>query len=364
MSIELEIKLDKISTLLSERELDALLVQRVNNFAWLTCGASSYINTADSLGVVSLLITPSKRYLITNNIEEPRLREEESLESQGWEMKISPWYQGMDAVAKLAYGLRLGADTPYPGAALIMDDLVRLRSELLPVEQKRFRDVCTGCSQAMSAAVRGITPGMTEFEIGAVLIKETQQRGILPTVNLIATDERIFAYRHPLPTNKQLKKYAMLVLCGRKYGLVSSITRLIHYGAIGDDLQRKTEALAEIDAAIISSTQPGQSLGEIFKIAQENYARVGFPDEWRLHHQGGLAGYNPREIVAIPETSFVVQEGQVYAWNPSITGTKSEDTILVKTGGNEILTEIPGWPMLPVEIDGQLISRPAILEID
>ncbi|MDT8304742.1 MAG: hypothetical protein RRC07_02300 [Anaerolineae bacterium] len=35
--------------------------------------------------------------------------------------------------------------------------------------------------------------------------------------------------------------------------------------------------------------------------------------------------------------------GQVFAWNPSIAGTKSEDTILAGESGNEILTAMDGW---------------------
>ena len=56
-------------------------------------------------------------------------------------------------------------------------------------------------------------------------------------------------------------------------------------------------------------------------------------------------------------------KGQAYAWNPSITGTKSEDTILVGKEINEILTEIEGWPLIKIEIEGRQVTRPAILEI-
>jgi antitoxin VapB len=58
-----------------------------------------------------------------------------------------------------------------------------------------------------------------------------------------------------------------------------------------------------------------------------------------------------------------VEIGQVYAWNPSITGTKSEDTILVGENENEILTEIDGWPTYSVEVNSRIYHRPAILEI-
>jgi len=123
------------------------------------------------------------------------------------------------------------------------------------------------------------------------------------------------------------------------------------------------EAVAQVDATFIAATRPGQMLGEIFHRATAAYAETGFPDEWHLHHQGGPAGYEPREYVATPRSTDVVSVGQAYAWNPSITGTKSEDTLLVGEEGNELLTAIEDWPTLPVAVNGRTFARPAILEI-
>jgi antitoxin VapB len=130
-----------------------------------------------------------------------------------------------------------------------------------------------------------------------------------------------------------------------------------------EKLRRKELACGRVDATMFSRTRPGATIGDIFQAAVDAYAAEGFPGEWQLHHQGGPAGYNPREFVATPGETEVVVEGQAYAWNPSITGVKSEDTILVGTGGNEILTTIAGWPTLTVEVDGQAWARPAVLEM-
>ena len=362
MSNELETKLTRILDLLTEKNLDALLLQGVDNFAWATCGAASYINTADSQGVGSLLITSEKRYLITNNIEAPRFQQEEELDAQGWEFVVSPWYKPDETINGLSTGMRLGADGAYPGATNLREALTLLRIDLLPEEGERFKKVSQGCASAMQQAIQRVEPGMTEYKIASLLNEETQQRGILPVVNLIATDERIYSYRHPLPTGKKLDKYAMLVLCGRKYGLVCSLTRLVHFGSLPDELRRKSEAVAAVDAAFIAATQPGATLSEIFHQTQTKYAEVGFADEWQLHHQGGPAGYNPREAIATPSSQLTVAVGQVYAWNPSITGTKSEDTILVTEDGFEIMTEIAGWPMFSIDVAGLKIPRPTILE--
>ena len=214
----------------------------------------------------------------------------------------------------------------------------------------------------MNATMRAIEPGQTEFEIASLLSKETYARGVLPIVDLVATDRRIFEYRHPLPTSKRLERYAMVVLCGRKWGLVCSITRPVHFGPLPEEVRRKQEAVAHIDATFIAATRPGAPVRDIFSRAVDAYAAAGFPNEWKRHHQGGAAGYEPREYLGTPSSTESVLEGQVFAWNPSITGSKSEDTFLVGADGNEVITQIDGWPTLPVEVGGQTIHRPLILE--
>jgi antitoxin VapB len=282
------------------------------------------------------LITPTGRYLVTNNIEAPRFEKEEHLAAQGWEFRVAVWHEDNPAVADLTRGLKLAADGPYPGAIDLSGELARLRANLLPEEGTRCHEVSALCAQAMNAAIRTVRPGMTEYEIAALLDRETFMRGVQPIVNLIATDDRIYNFRHPLPADKKMEKYAMLVLCGRKYGLVTSVTRLVYFGRLPDDLRRKMVAVAGIDATFIAATRPGRVLSDVFKRATDAYAMTGFPNEWHLHHQGGPAGYEPREWVATPASTEPVTAGQVYAWNPSITGAKSEDTILVGPNSNEV----------------------------
>src|SRR5204863_89406 len=76
----------------------------------------------------------------------------------------------------------------------------------------------------------------------------------------------------------------------------------------------------------------------------EQYAREGYPGEQERHHQGGLTGYAGREIFATARADHALSENQALAWNPSITGTKSEDTVLVRDGFAEILTRTGAWP--------------------
>jgi antitoxin VapB len=141
------------------------------------------------------------------------------------------------------------------------------------------------------------------------------------------------------------------------------LTRLIHFGPLSDELKKKSEAVAYIDAKLIKSTQAGKTVSDVFQIMKAAYAKVGFADEWQMHHQGGPAGYASREFLAKEDMEIPIGIGQAYAWNPSISGCKSEDTILVKESSNEILSVIEGWPTVSVYIDGQTIERPQILVV-
>ncbi len=359
---EFSLKQDRLRELMEHHKLDAILLQRVSSFAWATCGAASYVNTASSFGAASLLITPTAHYLITTNIEAPRLQAEEKLHYQGWEFKVTPWYEATQ-LNSLVSGLKLGADGPFPGAMDLSADLARLRARLTIEEGVRFRVLGRLCAEAMDATIQRIQPGWTEHQMASRLAFESRSRGVQAMVNLVAADERVFAYRHPLPTFKKMDQYAMLVMCGRRWGLVCSLSRLIHFGPIPDEIRRKADAVAQIDATLIHATRPGVEMGKVFQKAQRAYAEVGFPDEWKLHHQGGPTGYEPREWLVTPSTTDLVKVKQVFAWNPSITGAKSEDTIQVGERDNEIITTMSGWPTIEVEIEGQTYWRPDILEL-
>jgi Xaa-Pro aminopeptidase len=359
---EFRIKQRRIQALLDKHKLDGLLLQQVSSFAWATCGAASYVNMAASHSASQLLVTRNKRFVISDNIEGPRLTQEEKLAEQKWEIITPRWHDSEESLTRLTNGLTIGSDSAFPGSMDLSSVIAGMRANLTLPEVKRFRILGKLCTQAMEATLRSIRTAQSEQRIAAKLSYETGKRGIQAIVNLVAADERIFSFRHPLPTDKKLERYAMVVLCGRKWGIVCSLTRFIHFGCLPDDLKVKAEKVANVDTALIANTRPGERLGDIFKIGIEAYAEAGYPEEWQYHHQGGLAGYQPREIIATSHSEEIVSAGQVYAWNPSITGTKSEDTILVTEQGYENLTAMKDWPTIPIQLNGQTFLRPAILE--
>ena len=55
---EIEEKLQRLRAMLEVHGLDAALLSRNANFAWLTGGATGYVNSATDMAAASLLVTP------------------------------------------------------------------------------------------------------------------------------------------------------------------------------------------------------------------------------------------------------------------------------------------------------------------
>jgi Xaa-Pro aminopeptidase len=351
----------KVNNLLRLREfmqannVETLLLQRSNNFAWITNGAESNINFATDGGVAAVLVTKDKEYILTNNIEAERLQKEQGLEA--WEFVISSWEEGWPSlVKKLSFGT-IYSDLPFLDASDISSKLNHLRYTLNEDELARYRELGASAGRILQKIASDVRPGMSEVEIAGLIAERCYAQGIVPIVNLVGVDERIFKFGHPLPTSKKLERYAMLVLCARKHGLVASLTRLVHVGVIPNDLRKKMNSCTTVDAEIIQATREGITLSEIFNVAQKAYKKVGYDSEWQRHHQGGLTGFQTREILATPESNYRISLNQAFTWNPSIKGTKSEDTILLTSNGIELITQVDEWPL--IECNG--MGRPDIL---
>ena len=358
---ELSQKRRRLKGWMEQNDLEAVCLARVANFAWYTGGLEPVIMLSSDRAEAALLVTAEQAYVVCNSVEHPRLRDEDRLGELGFAFHVSPWYHGMPAFADLVQGKRWAADWPIPGAQEVSAEVARLRFQLTPEEVERYRVVGRLTALALERAARAAKPGMTEVEIAGLLAAAALKQGVTPTLLLVGADERLFHYRHPVPTQRPLESYVMLVICGRRWGLVASATRLVHFRDLPDELSDKQQACAFVDATFNAATGVGARVPDIFARAAQAYAEAGFPDEWRKHNQGGAAGYESRDYEGSPSCDEVVLAEQGFAWNPSITGVKSEDTILVHENGIEFLTQTDDWPTLHVRVDDREWARPAIL---
>lgn len=361
---EVQEKLVQLRERLAIQKLDAAHLTTVASTAWITAGAATYINESTDTAASSALVTRDHAYILTTKVEEPRLLQEEHLHDLGFDVIAEPWYATGKRLTELVGTSHVGSEDHSAREVNIDATLKDLRTNLSASEAARLRDVCTDAAAAIDETVRAIHPGESEHAIAARLAAASRIRGGSAVVNLVASDERIYKYRHPLPTSRQVERYAMAVLCFRRDGLIASVTRLIHFGPLPAELRAKAEALANVDARIIAGTQPGRTIGELFMLARLAYADAGYPEAIEEHHQGGMAGYLTREEIATPTSTTAIAVNQAFAWNPSIRGVKSEDTILLTAEGPEVLTAPKGWPTWTFDVDGHAIARPAILVVE
>lgn len=360
---EVKIKEERLLTMMRQEGLDAVVISNQNNFAWLTGGGDNHVVTATEKGVASIVFTPDAKYIVTTNIEAGRIMTEE-VEGLGFSIEKFAWHNEparAEIVSKIIDGGKAGSDDGGFGLSAIGDKIAPLRYSLLPDEIDRYRALGRDCSAAMNGVCRAVKRGMTEHEIAAMLSKELYTLGVTPAVLLVAVDERVRNYRHPIDTGKKIEQYGMVVGCGQRHGLIVSSTRMVHFGEPSNDLKRKHQAVTKIDTLVNMETRVGVPIGEIFEKAVAEYAAQGFPDEWQLHHQGGPTGYSGRDFKGTPGEKRVVQPNQAFAWNPSITGTKSEDTMIVTDQGPEFISLAADWPMIEVDYHGQRVPREDIL---
>jgi Xaa-Pro dipeptidase len=327
---------ERLAELMERRGVDAVVLRRPANFAWYTGGADSKVDHVAPEGVADLVVRPDSRLVLTSTIEAPRMRAEQTPDL---EVVVYPWHEDREAALhEVAGGARVGSDIGLPGTVDLSGEIAELRRTLDPDAVESLRAVGLDASAAMAEAAAVVEPGMTEHDAAAALAGACRRRGLTATVLLAAADERIALHRHPVPVGARIERRAMLVASAERGGLYANLTRIVVLAEVDPELTRRQRACEEILARMREeATRPGRTLAEAFADCQRFYADAGFPDEWRLHHQGGVTGYGSRELIATPTTDDLIEPGQAFAWNPSVAGAKAEETFVLTDAGPEVV---------------------------
>jgi Xaa-Pro dipeptidase len=361
---EFEEKLNRTREYLDRKELDGVYLKRRSNFAWITCGGDNRIVDHSEDGWSGVLVTKDRAVLITDNTEMPRIVKEE-VRGLPLEEHEYTWYRtGLrEAILEVCGSRHVACDIEIQELNRLGPDFDRIQYRLTAQELDRFRALGRETSRVFTRIGHAIQPGMAEVDVAAMVSCELMKKSIQPQLVLVACDTRISDYRHPIPTEQKIERYVMYVAVAVKWGLNLSITRFVHFENPPEELVRKKEAILNIDARLIHNTRPGRKIADIFRLHRDNFTRFGYPDEWMKLHQGGSTSYRIRDVKATldtPDTELVMLH-QAYAWNPSIAGVKSEDTILVLEDRNEIISEDENWPLVSIEINGDEVKRADIL---
>ncbi len=372
MKSEIAEKTERLVKMLAEKELGGVLLNSQHNFAWATAGANNGVDLSRENGAASLLIrNDGKRFVLASRIEMPRVLAEEisaadfePVEFDWEEEKTSSNFLTNRALSLLNDGDTLGADLFLNGQTPIVEgEIARCRYRLTDFEIERFRRLGKDTGETVGNLMKTLRGGESENEVARQTINSLGAKNIRSIVTLVAADERLQKFRHPVPTEKRWEKVLMLVICAKRRGLIVSLSRIVCLGKIPDELRRRTDACARVNAKMLWATKPNATGAEIYRIAADAYAEEGFAGEEKLHHQGGATGYKTRDWVAHPKSREKVEINQAFAWNPSISGTKTEETCIVFENGIEIITASPDCPQIAVEIGGREYLSPDILSL-
>jgi Xaa-Pro dipeptidase len=369
---ETEIKIQRLQKMLEAQNLGGVLINSQHNFAWLTGGKSNGINSSIENGVCYLLVrNDGKSFVLGNNIEMPRILTEEisaedfePVEFSWQEEKSSDDFIVEKAESLLLENRKLASDLSLNDRILPIANLISgCRYSLTDEEIERYRRLGKDAGAAIGNAIEKFKGGETEHEIAKKTRNELEKFNLNSVVTLGGADQRIEQFRHPIPTENIWKKILLIAVCAKREGLIVSLSRMVCVGEISSELRRKTDAAACIFATLLSETKPEKNGSQLYNIAADAYANKGFADEINLHHQGGATGYKTRDWVIHPESNDKVFNNQAFAWNPSITGTKVEETAIISGNAIEIITATPNFPQISTEIDGKEFFAPDILKL-
>ena len=331
-----EARWGRLLELADRRGLGAVLLYTPANFAWYTGGADNRVDHSAPAGVAAVLVSPEAEYVLTDNIEAPRMRDEQT---PGIEVVEYPWHEGpAELLRDLTDGAALGADAPVAGASDVSEGITPLRYVLEPDAVERYRRVGADAAAVVEEAAGSLDPGTNEWEAAASLAAACRRRGMFAPVVLAASARRLGCYRHPIPHDEPLGGRAMLVVCGERGGLYANLTRMVDFEEPDAEVRRRQAACEEILRRMREeATRPGRSLADAFADCRRFYAEEGHPEGWRDHHQGGLTGYASREVIATPATNLEIRPGMAFAWNHSLVGAKVEETFLLGENGPELI---------------------------
>lgn len=337
-------KISRIREWLAEKEYDGVVLNRRDSYAFVTDGAKNHVTSNTETGVAFYLIEQEQVFLLSDNSDLNRISQEQNpLKTQN---VLVPWYSSVEShIRRLTEGKKYVSDTGVAGLPNVQRELIDLRLRLSEAEVERYREVAADCAKIVEDVCREAKPGQTEREIAGLLKCKCIKKGISPDCVLVGADGRILQYRHPMPTNKKIEKSLMVVLGGEKYGLYTSLTRMVYFTEIPQEIKERYEKTSYIFACMQKMMREGITYSSFFKSVRELYEEVGYEEEWKQHHQGGPTGYGCREYIVTPDLDGELHVRQAYAWNPTIQGTKCEETTYLTESGIEILTNTGQWPM-------------------
>ena len=318
--------------------------------------------TTSEMGFGTLVITKDQKWLVSHSMDGQRFIDEQ-VPGQGYELVTTYWHQASpeQKVLNLTRGMVVGADFALQGARQFGPELVDLHYPLTDLDIERCRWIGLTASRILAEVAHDLEPGVTEQEVAARLLYEYALAGMTIDVLIVGFDERIRRYRHPVPAENKLQRYALLHPAARRWGLHANVTRLVHFGEPPSDTRRAIDGAATIGGHVATMLAPGVLFADILTEQIRLYRVLGYSGEWMYHFQGGITGYTLADPTRCTDQGARVVDRQAYDYFITITGAKFEELTLLTEDGPELASAGPGWPVRTVQTPNGDIDVPDVL---
>jgi antitoxin VapB len=329
---------------MKEKGLDSFVLRRNPNLAWAIAGRAHVPTTID-MACFDLIITQDSATAITNVVEAPRLIAEE-LPSEVT-VKSIKWSEGRDSL--LPTGPKVGSDQPGADRIDLGVEVEMIRASLIESDLVRFKEICVDAAVALGNAMKQVESSDREIDVAGLITHSLWQANLEIAFLGVAGQDRVHKFRHPLPTDAVVGNRVSASICAKRKGLIASITRIVTFGEVTDQMVADYTSIFKVEAALLDATVVGAPFSDPINAAIAAYPANGFDaDEWTKHHQGGPTGFLPRDWPANQSSTRLIAENQPIAWNPTGKGWKAEDTILATSSGIKVLSVDTDWPSFEV----------------
>ncbi|HWF07729.1 MAG TPA: M24 family metallopeptidase, partial [Bryobacteraceae bacterium] len=220
---------------------------------------------------------------------------------------------------------------------------LRMIKDAAEIEKIRASVICN--SRALEAALKRFRIGMKEAELAAEIDYQSRKLGAeAPSFDTIVAAGERAALPHAHPGPAPISPGILLIDMGAFLdGYASDMTRMGHVGTPTPKYKRVYRAVLEAQLAAIDAVKPGATTAAVDRAARNTLKRHNLEREF-VHSTGHGLGLEIHELPRIGrKDKTVLEAGMAITIEPGVYiegwgGIRIEDTVLVTSGGCEILT--------------------------
>jgi Xaa-Pro aminopeptidase len=232
----------------------------------------------------------------------------------------------------------------------ISKPVAELRSVKSRAEQQVLRAAVAANDLLFETVLRGLTPGISEWGIRALVRREADRLGQGEAFDTIACVGKNGAECHHHPDATVLKRGQPLLLdLGLKLDhYCSDMTRCVSFGTPAPLYRDLHKIVLAANLKAVRAIKPGVPCCDIDEVARAHIAKAGYGAYFGhgLGHAVGLEIHESPSFSSACKT--VLKQGMILTVEPGIylpgkAGIRIEDMIRVTRSGCEVLSQTPRW---------------------